>query len=236
MSESPYLAKQFSGTLAQNTINAVLNQYQQSDPLLDYWYNLSIDTADVDELKMIGYLVGYLWPTSPSGTFDDRVFTLGSAASYPTIDTNHGLSGIDSISGGLLSTNSTSVGQLIPIEIYRSLLKAIAYAKYYGLSYQSIDNIVKSFGNLNYVYVTPYVLTFQFGAFADYPQTDSAHGFGGIGLTTGGLFTSVSTDLYPDSDITIAFTSFLSTSNLWVLQQVFTALCTSPQVFVKNGV
>ena len=44
--ESPYLAKQFSGPLAQNTINTVLAQYTPSDPILEYWYGLSLDTAN----------------------------------------------------------------------------------------------------------------------------------------------------------------------------------------------
>lgn len=233
---SEYLARQLSGPLAQGTIDTVLAQYQLADGIISYWYGLSITTASAEELTAIGYLVGYPWPTAPGSTFSDRIFTLGTSATYPLSDTSHGLSGIGSLDGGFLASNSTTTGALIPIEVYRKLLASVAIAKYQGLSYSTIDLIVSSFGNMDYVYVAPLSRAFQFGTTATYPTTDTSHGFGGIGLTTGGYFTSVNPSYFPDSDVTIAFTTFLSTSNLWVLENVFLSICTSPQVFVRNGV
>ena len=233
---SPYLFQQFSGPLAQGTIDTVLAQYQLADDILSYWYGLSISSASAAELTAIGYLVGLPWPTAPDDTFSDRVFTLGTSATFPLLDPSLGLSDIGVDTGGYLTSSLPSSNNLVPIQVYRQLLVAVAIAKYQGLSYATIDLIVSSFGNLDYMYISPSFLGFTFGSAADYPQSSTMNGFSGVGLTTGGLLSSDDPSLFPDSDVTVAFTTFLSSSSLWVLREVFLSVCTAPQVFIRNGI
>lgn len=230
-----FLAKQLSGPLAQGTISALENFYSYSDAILSYWYGLSISTASDADLTSIGYLVGLPWPSAPSGTFSNNSFTLGSALSYPTIDAVHGFSGVSVSTGGYLSSALPSSNNLVPDPVYRHLLAAVAIIRWSGISWSTIDLIASSFGILNYIYKLPQYYTFQLGSAATYPTVSTTHGLSGVGLTTGGRLTSVNPSYYPDSDITIAYITPLSNGYLWVAQQVFSSICTSPQVFVQNG-
>jgi len=231
---SNYLAKQLSGPLAQGTMQTVEDQYALSDPIISYWYGLNIDNAASAELTAIGYLVGLPWPSAPLGTFDTNSFIIGTSASYPQ-SSYRGLSGVGLLTGGPLASDATSTAGLMPITSYRILLKAFAYLKWYGLSWVSIDKIAASFGTLNYAYRPGNYNQFTLGTSATYPVTDTAHGLSGVGLTTGGFLSSTDPSYFPDSDIIISYITPLSLANLWIIQALFKAVCTAPQVFVRNG-
>ena len=225
-----YFFSQLSGPLSTNNMKTILAQYTPSDPLLTYWYNLSIDTASDAELTAIGYLVGLPWPSAPDNTFLPNSFKTGAAASYPADGSINGLSGIGLFTGGYLSSAIPSPNNKIPISAYRLLLKAFAQAKWYGLTLQTIDSIVASFGSANYVYLHGFTLS----AAAAYPQTDLLLGLSGVGLLTGGRLSSVTGGTYVASgtDITVAYITPVTTAELWVINNLFQTICTSPQVYV----
>lgn len=229
-----YLAAQFSGELVQDTINTIQSQYELSQPILDYWESLSIEAASDDDLTSIGYIVGVPWPTAPDGTLDSNSFRLGEASSYPTFSII-GLSGVGLLSGGLLSSALPSPNNKVPSPVYRKILLAIAYAKWHGLSWTTIDAIASSFGTTDYVYRNSSYNQFTLGTSATYPIIDNAKGLSGVGMSIGGRFQSIHPDWYPVSDITIAFITPLSNANLWICQQIFQSICTAPQVFILNG-
>jgi hypothetical protein len=230
-----YLAYQLSGELAQDTINSTQTEYEKSDPLIGYWYNLSIQTATDSELEGIGELIGYPWPSAPASIFASNTFALSAASGFPEASAI-GLSSADgSIPGGILtSVAGSGADGKIPSSAYRLLLDRIAYLKYNGLTWKAVDNIASYFGT--YQIIIPSLRYFLFGQASLYPESTTIHGFSGIGLTTGGLFSSVNPAMYPDSDIKIGYSPSISSTNLWVCQEIFLAVCTAPQVFVQNGV
>jgi len=224
-----YLAKQFSGELAQDVINTVQSEYEKSDSMLQYWHDLSIDSSDEVDITSIGYLVGFNWPTAPTGTLDSNAFRVGGSATYPT-SSGIGLSGIGLDTGGLLSSSLPSINNKVPIAVYRQLLKAIAYAKTHGLSMSTIDLIASSFGTLNYSYTSFMSSLFTLGSSASYPTSNTT-----TSLNYGRL-QSVSPSYFPDSDIHIVYLTPITSANLWVCQEIFNSLTTSPKIFVSNGV
>ena len=128
------------------------------DTTLAYWYNLSIDTAQSNELAFIGYLVGYPWPSAPGGTFTTGAFQFGSSAAFPVTDASHGFGSAASFpdgTGGLLTSVYPNGSQLIPATNYALMLKAIAYLKWNGLTYKSIDYVTSLFW-ANYTFTIPY--------------------------------------------------------------------------------
>jgi hypothetical protein len=148
-----FLWSQLSGPLAQDTINAIQACDTDTNPILEYFYDLSIDEASEAELTILGLLIGIPWPTAPSGTFDDNVFIFGAAGSLGSvIDYNRGFGSLSTGRGGVFRGSSYIASQKLPIGSYRQLLKAIAKLKWTGLSFAAIDAIVSSF-TLNYVYL-----------------------------------------------------------------------------------
>ena len=234
MAQSTYLAKQLSGPLAQATISTVQAQYALSDPIISYWYGLSIDTSSDADLVGIGYLVGLPWPSAPSGYFSSVSFLLGSASLYPKASPT-GLSGTSLPQGGILASDSSGSTVLIPSGSYKILLKAYAYMKYYGLNWVSIDKIASSFGTLNYSYRASNANQLTLGTSASYPTVDTLHGLSGISVTTGGYLSSVNPSYFPASDIIISYATPISLASLWILQSLFSNVCTAPQIFVRNG-
>lgn len=231
-----YLAKQFSGQLVQDVINQVQIEFEKSLPLSSYWNTMSIENADNATLDAIGYLVGIDWPTSPTGALGDTAFIFGSSASYPTTS-SRGYSAIGSLSGGTLSSSLPVPGNKVPASVYKKLLIGVAYAKYHGLSWSTIDIIASSFGTLNYVLINSSFNKLLFGSSANYPDyTAPEHSLSAIGSSTGGRLISSTQGLAPDSDITIIYNTPISTSYLWICQQIFLSICTAPKVTAKNGV
>lgn len=225
---SPYLAKQFSGPLAQAAIDTVKAQYALSDPMIDYWHGLSIDTAAAPELTAIGYLVGLPWPATFTDTMTTNCMILGASASYPTASTV-------GLGKGVLWSNNLATAAPIPIDNYRQLLKAYAYLKWYGLTWKSIDAIAASFGNLSYSFSSTISNAFTLGSSGSYP-TASALGLSTYTGSSGGALTSSDPGYFPDSDIIISYSTPLSLGDIYLLQTLFAAVCTAPKVTVRNGV
>lgn len=143
-----FLWSQLSGPLVQSLINAIQNCDHDIDLILDYYYDLSIDTASEDDLLIIGLLLGIPWPTAPSGTFDDSVLVFGDAGDLGVvIDYTRGLGDRETGLGGILRGSSYVSSQIMPAAQYRLLLKAIAKLKLRGLSFVVMDEIVSVFAD-----------------------------------------------------------------------------------------
>ena len=140
------LAYQFSGPYAQTFMETVQEHMDIYKPILEYFYTLSIETADTDQLAFIGQIVGYPWPSAPLGIFGNNNFVFGDAASFPVYDPLTGFGNLTGSIGGRFSSADPTVGNLIPMEQYRLLLTQVAYLKFHGLTWVSIVNICKAFG------------------------------------------------------------------------------------------
>jgi hypothetical protein len=198
---------------------------------------LSIASAEATELSTIGGIIGYPWPTAPTGTFDSNNFIFGAAASFPTISGLNGFAGVSSPgTGGLFSSATPAVGNLIPIAFYRLLLTQVAFLKYNGLSMTIIDQICHVFGQSYTIQQAGSTNNwFMLGDAADFPNSSSAHGLSGVTPpydTQGGKLFGVG---FNDSDIVVEFQTQIGAGYLYILQQLFNRFCVSPQVFVSQG-
>ncbi len=148
-----FLWSQLSGPLAQSIIDAI--EYCDTDinPIVNYFLNLSIDTANEEELIIIGLLIGVPWPTAPMGTFDDSVFVFGEPGlSEMVIDFTRGFGDTETGRGGVFRESSYVSSQKMPISKYRMLLKAISKLKWGSLSFTVMDEVISVF-SLNYIYL-----------------------------------------------------------------------------------
>jgi len=227
-----YLANQFSGNLAQATINSFLASFQEYDSALAYLSSLSIDTATTGELENIGLLVGLPWPTVPAGYINDNGFQLGSYLLFPETEPDHGVGALDGSSGGHLGSVFNNVGDLIPEALYRTILKAYAVLKYENITIHSIDVMCAAIG-MGYMIQIPR-LFFTFGDASDWPTINPDLGFGDVGSSTGGPFASSNGSV--NSDIYIVFPSDTPVMNIYVLQQVLNRVTTDPQIFIAKAV
>lgn len=235
------LAFQFSGPYAQALIAAVQQEIDVRNPDIAYLYNLAIDDANETELATIGGIIGYPWPTAPIGTFNNNNFLFGSQASFPTISGLNGFAGVDDPGvGGLLSSSTSAVGNLIPIGFYRLLLTQVAILKAEGLNLITIDKICFVFG-AQYQILQPYTNTnwFTLGAFADFPNSSATKGLSGASApyldSQGGRLFAADPSQYPDSDIYIVFQTQIGAGYLFILQALFDRFTTAPHVFVSQG-
>lgn len=227
-----YLANQFSGNLAQATINALQSSYEQYDSALAYLASLSIDTATTGELENIGLLVGLPWPTVPAGYINDNGLQLGSYLLFPETDPDHGVGALDGSSGGHLGSVFNNVGDLIPELLYRQILTAYAILKFENITIHSIDVMCSAIGT-GYMIQIPR-LFFTFGDAADWPEENPDIGFGDVGSSTGGPFASSNGSA--NSDIYIIFPAETPVMNIYVLQAVLNRVCTDPRVFIAKVV
>jgi hypothetical protein len=228
MMASPNLASQFSGELVQDMILAIETEFGANSGIVSYLTDLSLATATGAQLDTIGYLIGLPRPGAPTGTFAGDAFFLGTYTTFPVTDYSGGLSSVGESFGGVLSSANPVSGEIIPDALYSAMLTAVAFLKYNGLSFASVDRLCHVFGSSYYINKPK----FQFGAVATFPTIDTTHGFSGIGLTTGGTFATL---VYSDSDILVTFDPPISGGYLWVLQNAFNIFATSPQVLVSNG-
>ena len=139
--KSPYLPKQMNGPVI-NAIMAGLDlELTNADKIEKYLHDLSINTAQEDELESIGCLVGYPRPLVPVGFSGDNVLILTSLPHFQ--DSSIGLSTIGSEVGGRFTSTRTSDTDYMDLGLYRSLLDKVAYIKRYGVTLYSIDQIAK---------------------------------------------------------------------------------------------
>jgi hypothetical protein len=146
-----FLCKRLNGPYAQSTINGIQSSYEDTYALINYFYNLSIDTANEKELEEIGKIIGLLRPFVPSEYIIDNAFIFfGIQQSGARIfDVNHGFSSLEHPENGgrLVSVNSATIK--LPLDIYRQILKKFAYIKYNGLTFTSLDYLL-SISGANY--------------------------------------------------------------------------------------
>lgn len=191
---------QFSGPTAQNVKAAIVADMTYTQPLIDYAYALSIDTALDTQLAEIGLLIGLPWLSLPPGYATDTEFLFGDSAAFPLTDTAHGLgdsTAWPNLIGGIMGDASGGGGSLIAPALYRKTLKAFARLKFGGLTFNNIDNMA-------FVFTPLYTITC--------PRT---------GFTSGFAY-----------DIDLALTGTVQAANVLLLQQIFSKLCSTPQIFV----
>ncbi len=227
-----FLANQFSGELAQLTINTICDEFNQAVEIADYYKSLNIDNALPGDLYNIGLWIGLPWPTQSASTFDGTAFIFGSYLTFPIIDYNQGLGSVSDLTiGGTLGSINPSDAEYIPITFYKSLLKAFAYAKYHGITIKTIDTIARSFSD-------DYLIGFrEFFTFSDgsEPDVDPFRGFSDDQGDGGGLLAPDVVISDSGYDINLIFLTNIGPGNLWVVQTVFDRLCTNTKVVCSIG-
>lgn len=255
MSYNPNLSNQMSGPYAQGVVNSFQHEFDTyTAQILSYYENLSIATADVitdssgnpilntyNDLESIGLYVGYPWPVAPIGTFNSNNLTLTTYTGSSTSPI--GLSAADgSFTGGVLTSSSVASGTLIPSAFYRLMLTAIAYIKYNGLTYNTLDKIITTFcnspnnptGQFQYLQRPNTNLNlFTMGTTTAYSGLGSLNGWSSVGQTYGGKMPSY-TFSNLNSDILVRYLSPVTSAVIYMLQNIFNFICTSPSVAVSN--
>jgi len=117
--------------------------------IMEYFYNLSIDTANSfgilgsGELASIGMLVGYPWPSVFGADFGNN-FQFISQAAFPGTNPYIGFSdATNNITYGVFTSAIPSqAGVYVSIPVYRQILKFIASIKWNGFSIPATDKLI----------------------------------------------------------------------------------------------
>ncbi len=137
-----YLPSQFTGPLLNSFAHAVEAEFMDAKTIENYLKNISINTAEEEELENIGLLIGFPRPLVPDTFTLENILILGTLPlGY---DTESGLSEINSQVGGELSTIKVESGNYLALGSYRKLLKNVAYIKRYGITLKAVDAIAQS--------------------------------------------------------------------------------------------
>lgn len=234
------LALQFNGPYSQSLMASIQAEIDVRSVIIDYLNSLSIDSAGPTELSTIGGIIGYPWPSAPTGTFEGNAFIFGGSDLFPNLSDIYGFSGASLPgTGGIFTSATPQVGNVIPISFYRLLLSQVAYLKATGLSYEAIDKICFVFGP-DYRFFNPLLddNIFQLGAAADFPNYSTLHGLSGVDpiyQVQGGMLTTTAGGGVADSDIYIMFETQIGSGYLWILQALFDRFTTAPRIFVIQG-
>ncbi len=232
-----FLATQLSGALAQTVIDSACSEYDLVEEIALYLATISIDTAQAQELAFIGLWMGLPWPTADITIFEGIDLTFGDISDFPTYDPQKGFGDLDNQTiGGLWASLTPSDVQRIPTEKYRLILKIWAIAKANGISIHTIDVIAKVFSD-DYTISLGVRIPFLFDE-GDTPTIDPLHGFSDLTLTTGGdlVFGSDPDIIVSTGDITLTFNTDIGSANLYIVQNIFSRLCTSPFVICEINV
>ena len=179
--DRPYIAKQFNGPIISAFFKAVYNFFHTyMDFHVDYFENLSIETADTAHLKFIGNLMGlqlFQLFTDPSGNkylvYTDDAFDVneyeydnGWSSDYHAYQTGDGVFGTGEESGfPVVLTNSQ----------YRRILGAISQITSASVdSITAIDTLVNVFTegtdyNISYNNAFPDVINVVLGPSVPHP-------------------------------------------------------------------
>lgn len=139
--QSRFLPKQMNGPVINSVMAGLEQRLADAEYIEDYLYNLSIQTAQEDELESIGCIIGYPRPLVPEGFNEENLLILGTLPI--STDELSGLSTIDSEIGGRFSTIKKSETDYISLGLYRVLLDKVAYIKRYGVTIYSVDQIAR---------------------------------------------------------------------------------------------
>lgn len=137
--QSVFLPRQMNGPVVNAEAQSVEEQFISADAIIDYLYNLSIETAKETELENIGRIIGYIRPLVPVGFNAENILLLGSLPL--AIDADIGLATVGSEIGGRLSTTQKTETGFMDVGTYRKFLEKIAIIKRYGVTLKSIDEI-----------------------------------------------------------------------------------------------
>lgn len=143
--QSRFLPKQMNGPVINSVMEGLEQRLADAEYIEDYLYNLSILTAQEDELESIGCIIGYPRPLVPEGFNEENLLILGTLPI--STDELSGLSTIDSEIGGRFSTIKKSETDYISLGLYRVLLDKVAYIKRYGVTIYSVDQIARLISN-----------------------------------------------------------------------------------------
>lgn len=231
--QNEFLASQLNGTLIQNVINVICDQYNVPEQIAQYYRSISIDDALSDDLYNLGLWIGLPWPTASSVVFDGDAFTFGIEADFPLNNPRIGFGDInDPTIGGLFASVDPADTERIPIDKFRILLKAFAYAKYHGITMNTVDVLANVFSD---TYEIGFHDWFILGP-GDDPIPDEFHGLSDdLGLV-GGKLAPDSITAVVDWDVDLIFLNDIGSANLWVIQNVFDVLCTDVQVLCSIDV
>lgn len=134
--------KQMNGPVISANGIAFDDRFVDAQAIEDYLYGLSIATAKETELENIGRLIGYPRPIVPEGFNQENLFIFSTVPMTP--DELHGFSTVGSEVGGVFSTIVPSETSYMDLELYRSLLRKVAFIKRYGVTLYAVDQIAKT--------------------------------------------------------------------------------------------
>lgn len=141
------LPRQMNGPVINSFMQALGENLDPADQIDSHLQDLSIATAQDNELESIGKIIGYPRPLMPAGLIDENTFVLGTLPLQQ--DVQKGLSSVSTMIGGELSSVNDLVSVYMPITTYRRALVIMARIKAYGLTLENIDKIA-SLVNENY--------------------------------------------------------------------------------------
>lgn len=130
---------QMNGPIISANGKSFNDEFSESEEVIKYLHDLSINTAQETELENIGRIIGYPRPLVPDGFTDENIFIYGTTPLES--DAMIGLGTVGTEIGGQLSTIETKDNNKMDLGIYRKLLSKIAVIKRYGLTIASIDKI-----------------------------------------------------------------------------------------------
>lgn len=134
--------RQMNGPVISANGEALDSRFEDAIAIQDYLYGLSIATAKETELENIGLLIGYPRQLVPEGFNSENLFIF-TTLPLQTSETN-GFSAVGSEVGGVFSTVAKSESNYMDINIYRSLLRKVAFIKRYGITLNAVDQIAKT--------------------------------------------------------------------------------------------
>lgn len=131
-----YIGPQFSGPVVQAVMDGIQASFDATDPLVQYWVDLDLSTAQGQELDFMGCLAGLPRPLVPS-TFFAGTFEFGDSGSWPHFDPTKGFGDTgDPTVGGIFGS---AASQPMPDADFRLAIPAAAVLKNYGLTIYSVD-------------------------------------------------------------------------------------------------
>lgn len=136
-----YYPSQMNGPILSAFGSARDSHFADAESIQQYLHDLSIDTANETELENIGRIIGYIRPLVPEGFNSENILLLGTVPLETSFEV--GLSAIGSARGGELSSATATSTGFMSLGTYRKFLKSIAIIKRYGITLNSINEVVK---------------------------------------------------------------------------------------------
>jgi len=134
--------QQMNGPVISANGMALDSRFEDAIAIQDYLHGLSIATAKETELENIGLLIGYPRQLVPDGFNSENLFIFTTLPMQQS-ETN-GFTTVNSEVGGTFATIGRGESNYMDIEIYRSLLRKVAFIKRYGVTLNAIDQIAKT--------------------------------------------------------------------------------------------